>query len=487
MIEINGKEYRNLIEQVEFLSDKIYALIKQLPYNGPYDTLDDIPEDVIIDNGTYLVGTEPYTIYKYDENTDEFISLGYFGAKGDKGDKGDTGATGAAGEKGDKGNTGAAAGFGTPVINVTTVTPVEPATGTVTASGDDTAKVFTFDFEIPQGFQGEDGQDGQDGLTTAIYVNGQTYEQEEGTITLPDYPTSLDWDDIQDKPTFATVATSGSYDDLTDKPDLSDVVTTNQLSTVAFSGNYVDLSNKPNLANYVTTNTAQDITAKKDFITGNAKTEVSGSKVKITSDTAHPSSQIRTTLDNNGILHEITDSSLSLYEFAITTDYLDNLNTYIFSKNKSGVVAVTSDIPKDVTNITISGASGTLSATELALVTTTPEKAAFINGTNYLVYCATGTTNVRYGMVYQGTNTVSVCTLLINKTSGAWTYAVTANNIFSGSYTDLTDKPSIPSTATSTTTLTPTTQTLIFTKADLSQESIDVITAVTASTTTTLS
>ena len=52
MIEINGKEYRNLIEQVEFLSNKMYALIKQLPYNGPYATLDDIPDDVKVDNGT---------------------------------------------------------------------------------------------------------------------------------------------------------------------------------------------------------------------------------------------------------------------------------------------------------------------------------------------------------------------------------------------------------------------------------------------------
>ena len=40
----------------------------------------------------------------------------------------------------------------------------------------------------PQGLQGPKGEDGQDGLTTAISVNGETYEQVEGTITLPDYP-----------------------------------------------------------------------------------------------------------------------------------------------------------------------------------------------------------------------------------------------------------------------------------------------------------
>lgn len=163
MIEINGKVYRNLPEQVGVNKDDIDALHKQLPYNGPYNTLDDIPKDVIVDKGTYLVGTNSYTIYKYDENNKEFISLGLFGAKGDKGETGAKGETGDKGEQGIKGATGTAAGFGTPVINVTTVSAVEPATGTVTASGDDTAKVFTFDFNIPRGLDGTPGPKGDQG------------------------------------------------------------------------------------------------------------------------------------------------------------------------------------------------------------------------------------------------------------------------------------------------------------------------------------
>lgn len=163
MIEINGKVYRNLPEQVGVNKDDINALLKQLPYNGPYNTLDDIPADIIVDNGTYLVGTDSYTIYKYDENNKEFISLGLFGAKGDKGETGAKGETGDRGEQGIKGATGLAAGFGTPVINVTTVSAVEPATGTVTASGDDTAKVFTFDFNIPRGLDGVQGPKGDQG------------------------------------------------------------------------------------------------------------------------------------------------------------------------------------------------------------------------------------------------------------------------------------------------------------------------------------
>ena len=117
------------------------------------------------------------------------------GATGDKGDKGDTGATGLVeivsiemtapatspniteaegstaehrkyilhiprGEKGDTGTDGtdgadgAAAGFGTPTVTVETLPAGSDATASVTASGDDTAKVFNFNFGIPKGADG---------------------------------------------------------------------------------------------------------------------------------------------------------------------------------------------------------------------------------------------------------------------------------------------------------------------------------------------
>ena len=41
----------------------------------------------------------------------------------------------------------------------------------------------------PQGPQGLQGVKGTDGLTTQIRVNGTTYTQSNGLITLPDYPT----------------------------------------------------------------------------------------------------------------------------------------------------------------------------------------------------------------------------------------------------------------------------------------------------------
>ena len=50
--------------------------------------------------------------------------------------------------------------------------------------------------------------------------------------------TNVTWNDLLDKPTFATVATSGSYNDLLDKPTFA---------TVATSGSYNDLTDTPTI------------------------------------------------------------------------------------------------------------------------------------------------------------------------------------------------------------------------------------------------
>lgn len=116
MIEINGKKYRNIQEQVQKNKDDIENLAKNSGFNGPYESLDDIPEDKLVNNGLYLIGTtSPYGIYKYSELTNTFEPLGQFpqvgpqgpqGPKGDKGDKGDTGAQGPQGIQGETGPQG---------------------------------------------------------------------------------------------------------------------------------------------------------------------------------------------------------------------------------------------------------------------------------------------------------------------------------------------------------------------------------------------
>lgn len=48
---------------------------------------------------------------------------------------------------------------------------------------------------------------------------------------------SLTWDDVEDKPTFADVATSGDYDDLSNRPDLSALPTAGGTNTYAWTAN----------------------------------------------------------------------------------------------------------------------------------------------------------------------------------------------------------------------------------------------------------
>jgi hypothetical protein len=81
--------------------------------------------------------------------------------------KGDTGAQGPQGPQGEKGD----------AFEYSDFTPAQLAALTGPQG--------------PQGERGNNGKDGKDGLTTSISVNGNTYTQNNGTVTLPNYPTSL--------------------------------------------------------------------------------------------------------------------------------------------------------------------------------------------------------------------------------------------------------------------------------------------------------
>lgn len=82
-------------------------------------------------------------------------------------------------------------------------------------------------------YKGETGKSGAD----EVYIGPEPPTDPEVKLWVDTEAQSVgavDWDDVGNKPNFATVATSGSYEDLTNKPNL-------------FSGNYEDLTNKPNL------------------------------------------------------------------------------------------------------------------------------------------------------------------------------------------------------------------------------------------------
>ena len=264
MIKIGGKEYLNLQEAV--LENALdIAILKQMTgYNGPYESLNDITDPVV--KALYLVGTEvPYEIYQYNGSTYDY--LGTFAANGAQGPEGPIGPQGPQGIQGEQGEPG----------------PIGPKgdQGEVGPQGPQGIQGI-------QGPQGEQGPAGKDGIAS-ITVNGSTYEPVDGNITIPDYPTSLEWDNIENKPDLSVYelkseAFSGDYNDLTNKPSIptktseltndSGFITSSALNglatetyannaannavnsldqtlaQVAKTGSYSDLSSKPDLTVY---------------------------------------------------------------------------------------------------------------------------------------------------------------------------------------------------------------------------------------------
>lgn len=159
---------------------------------------EDIPTDYLVggeqtatseDDG----GANVFTFTKADGKTATFTvkngskgstgpqgEQGPVGPAGPKGETGEMGPAGAAGAKGDigpqgprgaTGATGAAAGFGTPTATIDNATGVPSVT--VTASGEDTAKVFAFAFKNLKGEKGDQGPAGAAGAKGDTGAKGE--------------------------------------------------------------------------------------------------------------------------------------------------------------------------------------------------------------------------------------------------------------------------------------------------------------------------
>lgn len=119
------------------------------------------------------------------------------------------------------------------------------------------------------------------GTANGIVVNGNTYTpNEDGIITLPNYPTSLEWDKISGKPSWiGSSKPSYSWDEIGGKPKW--------IGVTKPTYNFSEIQNNPTtltgygitdaytkndisglLSDYVTKSGAQDITGVKSFING---------------------------------------------------------------------------------------------------------------------------------------------------------------------------------------------------------------------------
>ena len=104
--------------------------------------------------------------------------------------------------------------------------------------------------------------------TFATVASTGAYADLVGAPTLSNVATSGAYADLSGTPTLAAVATSGAYASLTGAPTLSNVATsgayadlsgTPTLATVATSGSYADLSNLPSLATVATSGSFADL------------------------------------------------------------------------------------------------------------------------------------------------------------------------------------------------------------------------------------
>lgn len=136
---------------------------------------------------------------------------------------------------------------------------------------------------------------GGKGTANGIVVNGDTYTpNEDGIITLPNYPTSLEWGNISGKPSWiGSTKPSYSWDEIGGKPSVFPTNWENVSDKPSWIGatkptyNFSEIQNKPTtlagygitdaytkndisglLSDYVTKSGAQDITGIKSFING---------------------------------------------------------------------------------------------------------------------------------------------------------------------------------------------------------------------------
>ena len=184
---------------------------------------------------------DPFT---YADFTPEQLA-GLKGEKGDKGDTGEQGPQGLQGLQGPKGDTGEQGPKGD--------TGEQGPQGLQGLQGLQGPKGDT-------GEQGPKGPKGDDGLTTQVRVNGTTYTQVDGLITLPDYPADVGESshthankDILDGITADKVT---NWDNKLDNIP-AEYITETELNAKGYLTEHQDISGKANVSGQVFTGTVE--------------------------------------------------------------------------------------------------------------------------------------------------------------------------------------------------------------------------------------
>lgn len=205
----NGKVYRNLTEQVYANTQDIEELKKQYGFKGPYASINVIPSSDIVDNAMYLIGsTSPYDLMKYNATTTLFEYIGVFPQTGPQGETGNgisrIAKTGTSeygdtytiyytnggtfvyfvprGEEGPKGDPGAQGSPGRGIVQIIKTQSVGLTDVYTIQYTDGTSSSFSI----------ENGKDGEDGPVQGIYLNGHVYTDVDGSGRLVNLPTLVE-------------------------------------------------------------------------------------------------------------------------------------------------------------------------------------------------------------------------------------------------------------------------------------------------------
>lgn len=299
-------------------------------------------------------------------------------------------------------------------------------------------------------------------LTQGGTVKGSFTLNQSGdaTIDFSQGLSSVDWNDVQNKPSFATVATSGDYDDLDNKPTIPTVPTnvsefnndagyitgidSNDVTTALgytpgtsnFSGSYTDLSDKPTIPDDLADlndDSTHRLVTDTEKTTWNNKSDFSGSYNDLTDKPTIPSAGIPGGGNAGQVLKKV-----SATDYDVTWSNQSETLPSAYCTTAGGTAAKRANCSLYVTQTNqylqvLIGSANTYQGELTLNINSAGAKPIYINGTasssnNYTL------PNGTYFVFYDGTN-------YYFRTDGKFTMP---NAAFSGSYTELADKPTIP-------------------------------------------